>query len=145
MVEEETVYDTRCAGVQAMEVGESSGGMEVCSGFPRVFANAIALPLDEVVELATHDPAIENSLDFELFVVVNDIGQRMGSRAMTRKGVGRCESELDDGEDRMEAAHGEREFELVGSMTDTRSDFERPETSMGQFRGWSSGANITCI
>ena len=44
-----------------MEGGESIGGMEVCSGFPRVVADAVALPLDEVMKLATHDPAVENA------------------------------------------------------------------------------------
>ena len=73
-VEEETVYGTRCTGVQTMEVGESIGGMEVCSGFPRVFADAIALPLDEVVELVMHDPAIEHLFDFKFFVIADDLG-----------------------------------------------------------------------
>ena len=65
-----------------------------------------------------HDPAVENALDFELFVVINDLGQR-GRRATTGKGIRRRESELDNEEDRMEAAHGEGEFELVSFMTDT--------------------------
>ena len=61
------------------------------------------------------------------------------------KGVRRRKGELDDGEDGMEAAHGEREFELVGSMANAQSDFEWPETSMGQFCGQSSGANIARV
>ena len=79
MVEEEVVYGTGCARVRTMEVSESVGGMEVCSRFPRVVANAIALPLDEVVEFSTHDPAVEDALDFELFVVINDLRQRGGA------------------------------------------------------------------
>ena len=82
----------------------------------RVLADAVALPLDEVVELTMHDPAVENALDFELFVVIDDRGRR---RATTGEWIRRCESELDNGEDRMKATHGEGEFELVGSMTDT--------------------------
>ena len=104
-----------------MEVGESVGGMEVCSGFPRVVTNAIALPLDEVMKLATHDPAVENVFDFELFVVIDNLGRRGRSRAATRKGIGGCKSELYDREDRVVTAHGphgEGEFELVGSMAD---------------------------
>ena len=135
----------RCARVQTMEVSESIGGMEVCSGFPRVFANAIALPLDEVVELVTHDPAIEHSFDFKFLVIADDLGQRGRRRATTGKGVRRCEGELDDGENGMKVAHGEGEFELVGSMADTRSDFEGSETSMGEFRRRSGGANIARV
>ena len=142
LVEEEMVYDTRCTGVRVMKVGESVGGMEVCRRFPRVFADAIALPLDEVVELATHDPTIEHLFNFELFVVIDDLGRRGRSRVTTRERIGRRESELYDREDRVVTAHGEGEFKLVGSMADTRSDFEGPETSMGQFRGRSGGANI---
>ena len=92
-----------------------------------------------------HDPAVEDVLDFELLVVIDDLGRRGRSRAATRKGIGGCESELYDREDRVVTAHGEGEFELVGSMANTQSDFERPKTSMGQFRGWSSGANIACV
>ena len=128
-----------------MEVGESIEGMEVCSGFPRVVADAVALPLDEVVELSTHDPAVENALDFELFVVIDDLGRRGRSRVATRKGIGGRESELYDQEDRVVTAHGEGELELVGSMADAQSDFERPGTSMGQFRRWSGGANIARV
>ena len=92
-----------------------------------------------------HDPAIEHSFDFEFFVIADDLGQRGRSRTTTGKGIRRHEGELDYGEDRMEAAHGEGEFDLVGSMINMRSDFKRPKVSMGEFRGWSSGANIACI
>ena len=128
-----------------MEVGKSIGGMEVCSGFPRVFANAIALPLDEVVELAMHDPTIEHSFDFEFFMVADDLRWGGRSRMATGKGVRRHEGELDNGENGMEVAHGKGEFELVGSMTDTRSDFKGPEVSMGEFRRRRGGANIARI
>ena len=93
--------------------------MEVCSGFPRVFTNAIALPLDKVVELSTHDPAVENVLDFELFVVIDDLGRRGRSRVTTRERIRRHEGELSDGEDGMVATHGEGELELVCTMTYT--------------------------
>ena len=92
-----------------------------------------------------HDPAVENALDFELLVVIDDLRWRGRSRATTGEWIRRREGELDNGEDGMEVTHGEGEFELVGSMTDTRSDFERPEASMGEFRGWSGGANVACI
>ena len=82
-----------------MEVSECIGGMEVCSGFPIVFANAIALPLDEVVEFAMHNSAIKDPLDFKLFVVIDDLGQRRRSRMTTREWIGRRGSELYDGED----------------------------------------------
>ena len=98
-VKEEAVYGTGCTGVRTMEVGESIGGMEVCSGFPRVVANAIALPLDEVVEFATHDPAVKHLFDFELFMVIDDLRRRGRSRATTRERIGGRESELYDRED----------------------------------------------
>ena len=63
----------------------------------------------------------------------------------TGEWIRRRERELDDGEDRVKATHGEGEFELVGSMADARSDFKWPETSIRQFRGRSGGANIACI
>ena len=97
------------------------------------------------MELATHDPAIKNSLDFELFMVIDDLGRRGGSRATTGERIRKRKGELDNGEDGMEAAHGKREFELVGSMADTRSDFEGPKVSMGEFCRWSGGANIAHV
>ena len=92
-----------------------------------------------------HDPAVEHVFDFELFVVADDLRRRGERRATTGKGVRRREGELDDGENEMKATHGEGEFELVGSMTDTRSDFERPEVSMGKFCGWSGGVDVACV
>ena len=114
-----------------MKISNGIGSMEVCGRFPRVVADAVALPLDEVVESATYDPAVKHLFDFELFVVIDDLGWRGRSRVTTRERIRRREGELDNGEDGMEAMHGEGEFELVGSMTDTQSDFEGPETSMG--------------
>ena len=128
-----------------MEVSESVGGMEVCSRFPRVVADAIALPLDEVVEFATHNSAIKDPLDFELFVVIDDLGRRGRSRTTTREWIGRHGSELYDGEDGVVTVHGEGELELVGSMADARSDFEGPEASLGEFHGRSGGANIARV
>ena len=131
--------------MRAMEVSESVRGMEVCRGFPRVVADAIAFPLDKVVEFSTHDPAVEDALDFELFVVIDDLGRRGGSRTMTGEWIRRRERELDDREDGVKATHGKGEFELVGSMTDVQSDFERPEALMGEFRRRGGGANITRV
>ena len=102
-----------------MKVGDSIRSMEVDGGFPRIVADAVALPLDEVMKLATHDPAVEDVLDFELFVVIDDHRQGGRSRVATGERIGRHESELGHGEDGMKATHGEGEFELVGSMTDT--------------------------
>ena len=128
-----------------MEGGDSIRGVEVSGGFPRVFANAVALPLDEVVEFVTHNSAIKDALDFKLFVVIDDLGRRGGSRTTTGEWIRRRECELDNGEDGMKATHGEGEFELVGSMTDARSDFEGSKTSMGEFCRWSGGANIAHV
>ena len=97
------------------------------------------------MELTTHDPAVKDALDFELLVVIDDLGRRGRSKATTRERIRRCESELYDREDGVVTVHGEGEFELVGSMADARSDFERPKTSMGQFRGQSGGVNIACV
>ena len=66
---------TDCArgtGVQAMEVGESVGSMEVSSGFPGVFTDTIALPLDEIVHLTMQNLAIEDLFDVELFVIIDE-------------------------------------------------------------------------
>ena len=71
------------------------------------------------MELTTHDLAVENALDFELFMVIDDLGRRRGSRATTRERIRRHESKLYDQEDRVVTAHGEGEFELVCAMTYT--------------------------
>ena len=72
-------------------------------------------------------------------------GGRGRSRAATGERIGRCKSELDDGEDGMKVTHGKGEFELVGSMADSQSDFEGSKMSMGEFHRWSGGANITPV
>ena len=144
-VEEETVYGVGCAGVRMMEVGESVGGMEVCSGFPRVFADTIALPFDKIVHLAMQNLAIEDSFEVELFMIINEFGWRRGSRMTTREWIRRHEGQLDDWEDGMVATHGEGELQLVGAMTDVQCNFKGSEVSIGEFRGWSGGTNIACI
>ena len=73
--EAKAVDQARGTRVQVMKVGDSVGSVEVDSGFPRIVANAVALPLDKVVELSTHDPAVKNAFDFELFVVIDDLGR----------------------------------------------------------------------
>ena len=145
MFEAEVVDQARGTRVRAMKVGDSIGSVEVDAGFPRVVTDAVALPLDEVMKLATHDPAVEDALDFELFMVIDDHRQRGRSRVMTGEWIRRRKSELYDGEDGVVTAHGEGKLELVGSMADARSDFKRPETLMGQFRGQSGGANIARV
>ena len=97
------------------------------------------------MELSTHDPAVENVFDFELFMVIDDLGRRMGSRATTRKRIGRRESKLYDKEDGVVMAHGEGEFKFVSSMADARCDFEGPEPSMAEFHRRSGGSNITRV
>ena len=94
------------------------------------------------MEFATHNSAIKDALDFELFMVIDDLRR---SRATTGEWIGRCRSELYDGEDRMATVHGEGELELVGSMADARSDFEGPEASMGEFRRRGGSANVACV
>ena len=92
-----------------------------------------------------HDPAVENVLDFELFMVINDLGWRGRSRVTTRERIRRREGELSDGKDRMVATHGEGELELVCAMTYVRCDFEGAKLSMGEFRGRSGGSNIARV
>ena len=143
--EAKVVDQAGCTRVRAMKVSDSVRSVEVDGGFPRIVADAVALPLDEVMKLATHDPAVENVFDFELFVVIDDLGRRGGSRVMTGERIRRHKSELYDREDGVVTAHGEGEFKLVGSMADARCDFKGAETSMGEFRRWSGGANIARV
>ena len=55
--EAKAVDQARGTRVRAMKVSDSVESMEVDSGFPRIVADAVALPLDKVMKLATHDPA----------------------------------------------------------------------------------------
>ena len=51
--EAEAIDQARGTRVRAMELGDSVGSVKVSGGFPWVLADAVALPLDEVLELTT--------------------------------------------------------------------------------------------
>ena len=110
--------------VSSVKVSDRVGGVQVGSGFPGVFADSVAFPLDEVLDLSISKTAVEDGLHFELFVAVDDIGRGRRCDLATRKGIGRSGGELDDGEDGVQLAHRKWQFELVCTRSDTRFDFE---------------------
>ena len=62
-----------------MEVGKSIGGMEVCSGFPRVFTDTVALLFDKIMHLVMQNLAIMDLFDVELLMIIDDFRQSRGA------------------------------------------------------------------
>jgi hypothetical protein len=59
--------------------------------------------------------------------------------------VGRCRSEFNHIEDRVETLHGEGQLEPVCIARDLSFDQERSKPSVGEFAGWSSRLDIGCV
>jgi hypothetical protein len=56
------------ARVARVEIANASRGVDIGSGLPAVVFVAVSLPLDEILELVSEDTAIEDALDFIMFV-----------------------------------------------------------------------------
>jgi hypothetical protein len=107
-------------------------GVEVVVRLPAVVARVISFPFDQVFDATIADAAVKDRLDIEfLFAVDKDwVGRRDGATA--REGVVGSRSQFDDGEYRVEAAHGVREAKAVGVTTHAALDHIRAKVAIGE-------------
>ena len=91
----------RGAGVQAMEFRYDIRRVYVPMYYPGVVADVIALPFDQVLQAIPAHARVQYSLYFVFLFAFYQDWRGRGSRTSADDGVRSCQSELDDGEDRM--------------------------------------------
>src|SRR3979490_2000285 len=91
----------RGAGVQAMEFRYDVRRVYVPMYYPGVVADVIALPFDQVLQTIPAHARVQCSLYFVFLFAFYQDWRGRGSRTSADDGVRSCQSELDDGEDRM--------------------------------------------
>src|SRR3981189_1819337 len=69
--------------------------------YPGVVADVMALPFDQVLQAIPAHARVQYSLYFVFLFAFYQDWRRWGSRTSADDGVRSCQSELDDGEDRM--------------------------------------------
>ena len=75
---------------------------------------AVALPLNEVLQLSSEHPAVDHCLNFILLFSVDQNGIQRWVTLLFRDQVWRCSQQLDHWKDWVETAHGLGEAETVG-------------------------------
>src|SRR3981189_1767768 len=96
-----------------MEFRYDVRGMDVAMYHPGVIADVIAFPFDKVLQAVPAHARVQYGLNLVfLFAFYQDWGGR-GPRTSADDGVGSCQSELDDGEDRMQLGETWRGLQTV--------------------------------
>ena len=136
---------TRGSWVQAMEFRYNIRRVDVLMNDPSIVADVVALPLDQVFQVVPAHARIQYGLYFVLFLAFYGNRWRRGSRATADYRVGSSQSELDNGEDRMQLGKTLRELQMVCTMADTNFDWIGAQTTMGEFGGRPIGRDVSSI
>ena len=110
VVEGSGVNVARGPRVQAMEFRYDIRRVDVAMYYPGVVADVIALPFDKVLQAVPAHARVQYGLYLVFLFAFYQDRRGWGSRASADDGVRSCQSELDDGEDRMQS--GETWWEL---------------------------------
>ena len=101
---------TRGSGVQAMEVRYNIRHVDVSMDYPGVVANVVALLLDQVLQAVPTHARVQYGFHFVLFLAFYKDWWRWGFCTTADYRVGSSQSELDDGEDRVQSGETWREL-----------------------------------
>src|SRR3979490_3491312 len=101
VVEGSGVDVARGPWVQAMEFRYDIRRVDVAVSYPSVVADVIAFPFDKVLQAVPAHARVQYGLYLVFLFAFYQDRRRWGSRTSADDGVGSCQSELDDGKDRM--------------------------------------------
>ena len=91
-----------------VELLHSNGGSDTFSRLPGRILVAKTLPLHTVLELATENVTVQDSLNFIVLLVVHDYWQRQGVRPPTGDWIRDCRLEFDNMEHWVDTTHCSR-------------------------------------
>jgi hypothetical protein len=128
----ESSADTAWSGwILFVELGNGFFSMQqVLGGFPGVFAFAVALPADKVLELTVVNTTVNDRINFVFFFALNDYRFRRGWLVKT---VVVPWAEAADMEDRIQVKVG-GELETIVEISDPFEDFVGAELSGPELR-----------
>jgi hypothetical protein len=141
VIEGSGVDVTRGPRVQAMEFHYDIRCMDVAMYHPRVIADIIALPLDKVLQAVPAHARVQYGLYLMFLFAFHEDWWRRGSRALADDRVRSSQSELDNGEDRVQSGKTRWEFQTICAMSNTSFDWIRAQATMGELYGWSIGGD----
>jgi len=101
VVEGSGVDVARGPRVQAMEFRYDIRRVDVAMYYPSVVADVIAFPFDKVLQAVPAHARVQYGLYLMFLFAFYQDRRGWGSRTSADDGVRSCQSELDDGEDRM--------------------------------------------
>ncbi|KAG5347724.1 hypothetical protein C0989_011397 [Termitomyces sp. Mn162] len=128
--------------ILSVEVPEFVGGsVEVLSGFPHVVLRSVALPADQVLELAADYPGVEDLVDLVVILVLDFDGGRSAG-ALAGEGDWSVLFKESNVEHRVEALQARRQVELVSVGGDLLEDLEWAEVFVVEFDGRPPGLEI---
>ncbi|KAG5727478.1 hypothetical protein E4T56_gene11978 [Termitomyces sp. T112] len=129
-------------GILSVEVPEFVGGsVEVLLGFPRVVLRSVALPADQVLELAADYPGVKDLIDLIVILVLDFDGGRSAG-ALAGEGVWSVPFKESNVEHRVEGLQARRQVELVSVGGDLLEDLEWAEAFVVEFDGRPPGLEI---
>ncbi|KAG5729768.1 hypothetical protein E4T56_gene909 [Termitomyces sp. T112] len=132
-------------GILSVEVPEFVGGsVEVLLRFPCVVLRSVALPADQVLELATDYLGVEDLIDLIVILVLDFNGGRSAG-ALAGEGVWSMPFKESNVEHRVEALQARRQVKLVSVGGDLLEDLEWAEAFVVKFDGRPPGLEIPLV
>src|SRR3981189_1029212 len=119
--------------------------VDVAMYYPGVVADVIALPFDQVLQAVPAHGRIQYGLYLVFLFVFYQDRRGRGSRTSADDGVRSRQSELDDGEDRMQSGETWRELQTVCAMANTNVDWIGAQTTVGELYRRPIGGDISSI
>src|SRR3981189_947720 len=135
----------RGAGVQAMEFRYDLRRVDVPMYYPGVVADVIALPFDQVLQGIPAHARVQYGLYFVFLFAFYQHWRGRGSRTSADDGVRSCQSELDDGEDRMQSGETWRKLQMVCAMANTSLDRIGAQTTVCKLYRRPIGSDVSSI
>src|SRR3981189_1190481 len=106
--------------------------MDVAMYHPGVIADVIAFPCDKVLQAVPAHARVQYGFYLVFLFAFYQDRRGWGSRTSADDGVRSCQSELDDGEHRMQSGETLRELQTVCAVSDTSFDRIWAQAKMGE-------------
>src|SRR3981189_2108048 len=145
VVEGSGVDVVRGPRVQAMEFHYDIRRVDVAMYYPRVVADVIALPFDKVLQAVRVHARVQYGLYLMFLFAFYQDRRGWGSRMLADDGVRSCQSELEEGKDRMWWGKAWRELQTVCAVANASLDRIGAQTAVGELYRRPIGGDVSGI
>src|SRR3981189_1067180 len=119
--------------------------MDVAMYYPGVIADVIAFPFDEVLQTVPAHARVQYGLYLVFLFAFYQDWRGRGPRTSADDGVRSCQSELDDGEDRMQSGGPWRELGTVCAVANRSLDRIGAQTTVCELYRQPIGSDVSSI